>query len=228
LLSLAAAKTSTEQFVFLSTSAVYGNRATNMIDEAGVLVGDDAYSVSKIRCEEHLRVAPPAPSTVVLRPALVFGEGDRGNMIALIRQVLAGKYFNVGDGSALKSLIYSRDLAEAISLVIKAKRAGFAVFNLSNPAPVTIKTITETIRFAGGANKAVLSVPPFMAKIVSTGLHVLLGAGAPLSPQRLVKLTRNNSISVSAFVEEFDFAPAHELLPAIANEISWARVQHIL
>src|SRR5262249_2325837 len=146
-----------------------------------------------------------------LRPALVFGDGDRGNMIALIKRILGGKYFIVGDGSALKSLIYSRDLAEAISLVVKQRLNGFSVFNIANVEPVTVKKLSETVLLASGKKTELRSLPPFIAKAAAIGLRALFGASSPLTLDQLAKLTRNNSVSVAAFVRQFNFKASHNL-----------------
>lgn len=228
LLSLAAARTGVNQFIFLSSSSVYGNRATDMIDEDAPVMADDAYAASKISSEMDLRDSPPAPSTVVLRPALVFGEGDRGNMLALIKQIISRRYFIIGDGSASKSLIYSRDLAEAIKLVIQTKHRGYSVFNIANPKPVTIKELSDTILSANGIHHTIPSVPGVMVKAAATPLGYLFGERSPLRSDRLLKLTRNNSVSSAGFLGRFDFTPAYDLKGAIANEISWAQTKNIL
>jgi nucleoside-diphosphate-sugar epimerase len=225
LLAEAAAECGAEQFIFLSSSSVYGNRATNMATETDECCRDTPYGISKIESEEMLRANPPAPSTVILRPSLVFGEGDRGNMLSLIRQATSGKYFLVGSGSAQKSLIYARDLANAIILLVKSPKKQFELFNIANPDPVTVKQLSEAILLAAGKEPKLMSMPPWLISVVALIANTILGRRSPLSPERLAKLTRDNSVSVKAFVDAYGFRPEFELQQALANEIEWIKQQ---
>jgi nucleoside-diphosphate-sugar epimerase len=227
-LAEAARKSGVKQFIFISSSSVYGNRATNMISESEALQGDTPYAASKIDAETYLRENPPAPSTVVLRPSLVFGEGDRGNMISLIRQVLSGKYFIVGEGSARKSLIDSADLARALALVLGDCPSGYSVFNLANPEPVSIKQLSEQIIAAAGRSAQLLSMPPWVVSAAAGAANAILGKRSPLSADRLDKLTRENSVSVASFISKFNFSPQFDLQAALLREIDWAREAKLL
>lgn len=225
LISNAARQCGVKQFIFISSSSVYGNRATNMIAENDPLQGDTPYAASKLKAEEHLKQNPPAASTVVLRPSLVFGEGDRGNMINLIRQILSGKYFIVGEGSARKSLIYSADLARALDLLISAPPPGYSVFNIANPEPVSVRNLSEQILAAAGHVERLFSLPPWMVTVAAGAANAILGNRSPLSADRLDKLTRENSVSVASFISKFNFSPEFELRDALSREIAWARSQ---
>lgn len=209
------------QFIFLSSSSVYGNRATSMVDESSTLQGDTPYAASKLQCEEYLRLQPPCASTVILRPALVFGEGDRGNMASLIRQVASGKYFLVGSASARKSLIYAADLANAVLQVIKNPHDRLELYNIANPEPVSVRELSESILIASGKKPVLPSLPPFLVLLAAQAANLILRDRSPLSADRLAKLCRENSVSVSAFQKSYAFQPRFELLSALAREIAW-------
>ena len=227
LLARAAKENELQQFIFLSSSSVYGNRSTEMIAESAELHGDTPYAASKIATERDLQSTPPAPSTVILRPSLVFGTGDRGNMLSLIRQVLSGKYFIVGDGNASKSLIFANDLAAAISTLLKKPTQGCAVFNIANQDPVTVKQLSEAILKADEKDPAVPSVAPWFIQTAATAANLILGSRSPLSADRLAKLTRNNSVSTTAFHSQFPFKET-DLRTALQQEITWARKSNLL
>lgn len=228
LLAEAARANQVEQFIFLSSSSVYGNRATEMISESAELHGDTPYAASKISSEKELNANPPAPSTVILRPSLVFGEGDRGNMLSLIRQVLSGKYFIVGEGSASKSLILANDLASAIAAILKTTSHGCATFNIANPLPVTVKELSESILKAANKPASLPRVPSWIVHTAAGAANCILGKRSPLSPDRLAKLTRSNSVSVDAFTAKYKVAEPTNLSSALAVEIQWARNENLL
>lgn len=223
ILAEAARKNRVEQFVFFSSSSVYGNKATEMISEEGELCPDTAYAASKIACEKELGAVLPAPSCVILRPSLVFGRGDRGNMLSLIKQVRSGKYFLVGEGNAQKSLICATDLARALLPVLQKPLAGLNIFNLANSKPVTVQYLSAQILAASGKASKMLSLPDWLVASAAVSANFVLGKRSPLSPDRLAKLTRHNSISVTKFCQTYDFEPGQtELRAALSAEIEWA------
>lgn len=226
LLADAAAVCGLDQFVFLSSSSVYGNRETIMVSEKESVQPDSGYAASKIETEAYLEKKLPCPTTIVLRPALVFGEGDRGNMLSLIKQVLGGKYFLVDGGRASKSLIYAQDLACIISALQARELDGFRVFNVANPQPVSMKDLSLSIlEAAGRQNTKILSLPGSIVEMLASVANSLLGERSPLSAERLAKLTRNNSISVDALSSLVDLNERNPLQENLAKEISWARTE---
>ena len=226
-LARAASMEQVQQFVFLSSSSVYGNRETNRVSEEEPCIADTSYASSKIASENLLMASPPSSSTVILRPSMVFGPGDRGNMLPLIKQVLSGKYFVVGAGDAEKSLIYCDDFALAVKKVIDAQEPGANIYNVANPEPVSMKILSESILKAGNIARKIPSIPGPIVRILATAASVL-GDKSPLSNERLAKLTRSNSISVSRFCKRYDFDPKVPLVDALTQEINWAKANKLM
>lgn len=228
LLAFAAKAENVKQFVFLSSSSVYGNRETHMVSEDEPWISDTPYALSKINCERLLRENPAAESTAIIRPSMVFGEGDRGNMLPLIRQVLSGKYFLISQGQAQKSLIYAKDFARAMRLILERKANGISTYNVANPNPVSMRDLSMNILAAAERPTSIPSIPGALLQPVAALANVVLGARSPLSKDRLDKLTRSNTISIARFCSDYDFAPQHQLREALTNEIAWARAAKLL
>ena len=45
-------------------------------------------------------------SLIIVRPTVIFGEGNRGNVYNLFKQIASNKFLMVGDGNNKKSLAY--------------------------------------------------------------------------------------------------------------------------
>jgi len=229
LLARAARKSGLSKFIFFSSSSVYGNRATRMVAEASDLHPDTPYAASKIASEKYLQENPAAASTIIVRPSLVFGPGDRGNMLSLIRQVLSGKYFLIGDGAAEKSLIYADDLAEIIALLLEKDLPGFHVFNAAYENPVSVRELSEAILMADGRSSALFCVPENIVSAAAQLANALFGKRSPLSPERLDKLTRDNSISLTKLKSiSVDLKPKMGLMESLREELNWARRESII
>jgi len=223
-----AAQAGTRTFLFPSTIAVYGSGPFENIEEDGPQTPITPYAVSKAASERWLKAFTGIPRLIVLRPALVFGEGDRGNLLKLIQQIERGKYFQIGSGSARKSLIYAKDLAQAMELCIDKLPDGFHVFNASNPQPVELRELTSEIsRCLGGSGK-LPSLPESLVRLGAKVATKLLGAGSPLTMDQIEKLTTSTTCSVEQLVRATGFSPKHSLSEGLSAEIAWAKQSGLL
>lgn len=227
MLAASARKAKVDAFVFLSTSAVYGDGPFSMIAEESEAQAVTPYAVSKLRCEQFLKENPPAERTVVLRPALVFGEGDRGNMLSLIKQISKGLYFHIGGNQARKSLIYSADVALAIERCINELSAGYHILNVANPNPIAVLELSNQIAHCLGKQP-----PPTVPEVVvRAGAMVggaILGKKAPLTVEKMNKLMTTTTCSIERLVSTTGFSPTVTVHDALAAEIGWARDLGIL
>jgi nucleoside-diphosphate-sugar epimerase len=227
-LAEAAARNGCDTFVFLSTSAVYGPGPFNLAEENSALKGNTPYAVSKMTSENWLQQFKQIPRIIILRPSLVFGEGDRGNLLSLIKEVKNGRYRHIGDGSTGKSVIYSRDLANAISLCVERLPQGLHCLNVANPQPVSMKDLTEEMARALSLNVKIQSVPESMAKIGVKALNALLPGRVPVTEEQLDKLTTTTTCSVARLVGATGFTPRNTLASALKAEIDWAKEAQLL
>jgi nucleoside-diphosphate-sugar epimerase len=95
--------------VFTSSVAVYGSAPENA-DEAQPHHPSNDYGRTKSEAERVYimwqKRDPRARRLVIVRPTVVFGPGNRGNVYTLISQVAAGRFLMVGDGRNRKSMAY--------------------------------------------------------------------------------------------------------------------------
>lgn len=229
----AAKKNEVKQIVFISTIAVYGSAALHNISEEHQPAPDTPYGISKLKCEAYLRDVPAVPFVIVFRPALVFGEGDRGNMLSLLKQIKSGKYFHIGGGQALKSLIYAADLAKAIKVSLERQKQrsqdqNYQIFNIANPQPISMYELSESISLLLRRKKNMLSFPASLMRAVAGIAVMLLGSRCPLTPERLNKLTQSTYVAVDKLqneLGELSFTPLKQSLQA---EIDWATKEELL
>jgi len=103
--------------VFTSTVAVYGFAPLGT-DELGAIAPFNDYGRTKFEAEQVFRAwqteAPNERTLVVLRPTVVFGEQNRGNVYNLLRQMASGRFVMVGHGENRKSMAYVENIAAFI------------------------------------------------------------------------------------------------------------------
>jgi nucleoside-diphosphate-sugar epimerase len=105
------------RFVYVSTIKVNGEQTlTAAFTESDTPRPADAYAVSKLESEQNLRriEAETGLEVVILRPPLVYGEGVGANFCRLIRLVEKGIPLPLMSVANRRSLIYVKNLADAV------------------------------------------------------------------------------------------------------------------
>ena len=104
------------RIVFTSSVAVYGFAPAGT-DESGEINYFNDYGRTKWLAEEEYRQWLKADSqnrVVIIRPTVIFGEGNRGNVYNLLRQIAGGRFPMVGRGTNRKSMNYVENVAAFI------------------------------------------------------------------------------------------------------------------
>lgn len=218
----AASRHGVDAFVFLSTLAVYGPGPFERIREEADLRPSSAYAASKARCEDALQTAPGIPRRIILRPALVFGEGDRGNLLTLIRLLDRGVYRHVAGNATEKSLIGAPDLASLVQSCLERLPAGLHVFNAANAEPVGVVDLANLIASCLG-RPAPRSLPRGLVEAGAALLQCLPAARAVAFASAVRSLLTTTTCSIERVVSATGRAPTVPLASAMSAEIRWAR-----
>ena len=120
-----------KRLVFTSTVAVYGFAPINT-DELGEIKPFNHYGKSKFEAEKIYQhwhdQSPESRQLIIVRPTVVFGEGNRGNVYNLLQQIASRRFIMVGDGCNKKSMAYVENVAAFImDSILCDRRAG--IFN---------------------------------------------------------------------------------------------------
>lgn len=213
--------------IFFSSSAVYGEGPFSNIDESAPLRAKSPYAVSKATSETFLQgLQGRIPRIIILRPSLVFGEGDRGNLLKMIREIKSQRYKHIGKGETGKSVIYVKDLARALLLCLDKVPEGYHVFNVANPTPVTVHDLAEEIAKALELDKKIQTVPAGLLKFGVKAAELF--GKSPVSSEQVEKLTTETTCSVEKLTQATGFRPRTALNRAIKSEITWAQKNELL
>jgi len=227
-LAEACAANRVETFVFLSSSAVYGPGPFSNVPETAPLRAKTPYAVSKAASEQFLSMLQGIPRVIILRPSLVFGEGDRGNLIKMIQEVKTQRYKHIGAADAAKSLIYAKDLARAVLLCVSRVPEGYHVFNVANPQPVSVHDLAEEIAKALDMEKKIQTVPAGLLKFGVKMAETFMPGKAPVTSEQLEKLMTETTCSIAKLVQTTGFKPRMSLNSALKAEINWAEENKLL
>lgn len=199
-------KNGVKNIIFTSSVAVYGLNKTNP-DENHPHDPFNHYGKSKWQAEEVLREwfnkSPTDRSLTIVRPTVIFGERNRGNVYNLLKQIAGGKFAMVGSGTNYKSMAYVGNIVEFIKYKLQNVNAGYEVYNYVDKPDLSMNELVSEVEKS--LNK----------KIPSTHLPYALGMLGGYCFDILSKLTGKkfaiSSVRVKKFcaTTQFDASKVH-------------------
>jgi nucleoside-diphosphate-sugar epimerase len=202
-------------FVFFSTVAVYPE-SDDELDEETPPAPLTPYGQSKLAAERLVlsRAAECGMHAVVLRPTVVYGPRDRGNVSRLIEAIRRGRFFIIGDGANRKSMVAVENVVDAALLVAGNEKSRNQIYNVCDSRAYTLSEIAATIAAALGRSPQFIHVPFGVALLMGKVADVISRASGltlPLSADRVRKLAGNTRYSARKIERELGFRPGVEL-----------------
>ncbi|MBP5505195.1 MAG: NAD-dependent epimerase/dehydratase family protein [Bacteroidales bacterium] len=124
-------KNGIKRIIFFSSVAIYGLNKPNPSED---YPSDpfNHYGKSKWQAEEVLQEwykSHPDWNIDIVRPTVIFGERNRGNVYNLLKQISSGKFLMVGKGTNVKSMAYVGNIVAFVKFMIDKVNSGYNVFN---------------------------------------------------------------------------------------------------
>lgn len=124
-------KNGVKRIVFYSSVAVYGLNKKNPNEEHPADPFNH-YGKSKWQAEVVLQgwyKTHPDWNINIIRPTVIFGERNRGNVYNLLKQIASGKFLIVGNGNNKKSMAYVGNIVAFTKFLMENKTTGYNVYN---------------------------------------------------------------------------------------------------
>lgn len=149
-----------QKIVFTSSVAVYGFHSVP-VNEDGPFAPFNEYGKTKLEAESIYRTwadEDRSRTLVIVRPAVIFGEGNRGNVYNLLHQIAAGRFFMVGDGKNIKSMAYVGNVS-AFLVHTLGFGPGTHIFNYVDGPDMDTQSLVEHIRCCLHRKRSILRIP---------------------------------------------------------------------
>lgn len=149
-----------KRLVFTSSFAVYGLN-TGMPDELSKPAPFNDYGQSKLEGEEVLKkwaAKTEGAMLTIVRPVVIFGEGNRGNVYNLVKQVASGKFMMIGSGRNKKSMAYVGNVAAFLQFILADTRHG-EIYNYADAPDFDMRGLMEVISSKLGYPKPKRALP---------------------------------------------------------------------
>jgi nucleoside-diphosphate-sugar epimerase len=209
---------------------VYGASDDEIYEDARPAPFND-YGLSKLEAEEvHKKwaVEQGDRALTIVRPTVVFGEGNRGNVFTLIDQIARRRFAVVGDGKNMKSLAYVENVAAFLEHVLH-DNCGTTIFNYVDKPDYTTGDLVRTIRQQLGRVGDGPHIPYTLAMALGACCDAFVavsGRRLPFSRIRVRKFCTSSCFS-NARAMASGFAPAYALPDGLQRTIRYELGGHV-
>jgi nucleoside-diphosphate-sugar epimerase len=174
-LAIAARAASVKRFVLVSSISVYGE--PERIDSTTRTAPVNAYGMSKLEGERRALAAIRGSSTalVIIRPPLVYGPGNPGNLARLENLVRSGFPLPFGGMRAKRSYLYVGNLVDFVDHAVLSGACDGGTFTICDGDPVALREMLQGLADRLGVPCRIFSVPEWSLSAIAGALDRLPG-----------------------------------------------------
>lgn len=186
-------KSNCEKFIFMSTVKAVADTIEGELTEETNPNPKTSYGKSKLEAEKYIlsKKLPAGKQVYILRPCMIHGPGNKGNLNLLYKFISKGVPYPLGSYDNKRSFVSVENLCFVIKQLIERDILS-GVYNIADDEPLSTKELVRSIGATIGRPVKVLSLPK---KIV----HLLASVGGvlslPFDTHRLNKLVENYVVS---------------------------------
>lgn len=149
----AAGAAGVKQFIFLSSVKAMAEPGDECVDEDWPGEPVTPYGKAKLAAEDAVLEAGVryGMHVVILRLAMVFGRGGRGNLERMARGIRAGWFPPLPETGNRRSLVHVDDVVSVMRLVAEAPAANGRTYIVADPRAYSGREIYDAIRAASAA-----------------------------------------------------------------------------
>jgi nucleoside-diphosphate-sugar epimerase len=215
--------------IFTSSVAIYGFAPIGT-NESGAISPFNDYGRTKWEAEQVYKKwqseDPQGRTLVIIRPTVVFGERNRGNVFNFLRQIAISKFVMVGDGLNRKSMAYVENVAAFLQYSLNLK-PGINIYNYVDKPDFTMNELVALVnKLLGRSTEIKLRLPSFVGLLIGSIFDMvakITGKKFPISAIRVKKFCAN-SVYESA-INETDFIPPVSLMEAIERTVHFEFIE---
>lgn len=218
-----AIKNNIKRIVFTSTVALYGLNARQPDEKSSADPFND-YGRSKYEAELVFREwakRDVGNSLSIVRPTVIFGENNRGNVFNLLKQISSGKFVMIGTGKNKKSLGYVKNIALFLSSFLDGEK-GTNTYNYADKPDLTTQEIVDIVNEELGRAKLLNVKIPYVVGLIGGYFcdicSKVIRKKLPISSIRVRKFCANTVIS-SKKMQNIGFVPTYSLEDGLRSTV---------
>lgn len=199
-----------QNIIFTSSVAVYGF-SKSAVDENGEIKFFNDYGRTKYLAENVYRdwydVDKSLRNLTIIRPTVIFGEANRGNVYNLLNQINQKRFIMFGKGRNIKSMAYVENVVEFIAY--SAQMKGYNLYNYIDKPDLNMNSLVSYSRkVLFKKNNVGIRMPGWLGIIIGYMFDLvalLLNKKLPISSIRVKKFMSTTLFKTS--IEKTGFKP---------------------
>ena len=213
-----------KKIIFTSSVAVYPLNFGNPSEDTPPAPFNE-YGRSKLQAEKVFNEFTAEDQTVsmtTIRPCVVFGERNRGNVYNLLKQINSGNFVMVGQGNNKKSMAY---VGNVVSFLVRCLQfgPGARLYNYADKPDMSTREIVQVTRECLGQRGFLNRIRlPYTIGIIlgymADGMARILGRPLPVSSIRVRKFCADTTVSAER-LEKTGFTRPNSLRDALVRTI---------
>jgi len=192
-----------KNLIFFSSVAVYGLNLNNANEESKTIPFNH-YGSSKLKAESEIKLwfneDPINKKINIIRPTVIFGQNNKGNVYNLIKQIVKGKMIQIGNGVNCKSIAYIENVSSFVDFIINNAMNGYTIYNYSDKPDYNMNQFITLIKKKSNLDYKLINVPYNFALFVGyifDFISFLINIKFSISSIRIKKFCANTQIDSS-------------------------------
>jgi len=228
----AAGAAGVRRFIYCSTCGVHGNVDNPPGDENAPINAADYYQQTKYDAEpvvlEHHR---KGLTSVILRPAAIYGPGDPERFYMIFKRVAGGRFPMFGSGKTLYHPLYIDHLVDAFLLAQEEGKGDGEAYLIADEEYVEIEDLVRRTAKALGVQVRIphyplwpLIIAGHVCEKVCKPFHIK----PPIFPRRVDWYRQNRAFDISKARRDLGYAPTISLDEGLKRTAAWYRAEGYL
>lgn len=186
-------KSNAKKFIFISSVKAVADTVEDILTEEQEPNPQTDYGKSKLMAERYIQSQelPEGKAYYILRPCMIHGPGNKGNLNLLYKFVQKGIPYPLAAFENKRSFLSIENLCFVIKQLLEKDTAS-GVYNIADDDVLSTNEVVQILAAASDKKPVLWKIPSFLIKRMANigGFFKL-----PLNPERLKKLTESYVVS---------------------------------
>lgn len=183
-------KSNATVFIFMSTVKSVADNVEGVLTEEIIPNPKTHYGIAKHKAEEYIlsKKLPSEKRVCILRPCMIHGLGNKGNLNLLYQLVSKSFPWPLGAFDNQRSYLCIENLSFVIKEILENESIPSGVYQVADDTPVSTNDLISLIGDSLGKKSRIINAPKtVISSIAKLGDYLNL----PLNSERLKKLTES-------------------------------------
>jgi nucleoside-diphosphate-sugar epimerase len=181
-------------FIFMSTVKAVADEVVGVLTEEAIPNPRTHYGIAKQQAERYIlsQALPENKRLYILRPCMIHGPNNKGNLNLLYQLVCKGLPWPLGGFQNQRSFLSVENLCFVIKELLENATIPSGVYQVADDKPLSTNELIQFLGLSLNKKSKIWNIPIYLIKgIAKLGDFLQL----PLNSERLQKLTENYVIS---------------------------------